>query len=83
MYTYCIIIAVYSFFYLCLAYRLNNGSMALIMAGNTSRSDFVKHLKRYNSVNNQVRSSFPSNGLPNPAMGASPPLNPHRKSSRR
>ncbi|KAL2081294.1 hypothetical protein ACEWY4_023147 [Coilia grayii] len=39
--------------------RLNNGSMALILARNTSRSDFVKHLKRYNSVNNQVRSSIP------------------------
>ncbi|XP_031442177.1 ceramide kinase-like protein isoform X2 [Clupea harengus] len=38
--------------------RLNNGSMALIMAGNTSRSDFVKHLKRYNSVNNQFSFSF-------------------------
>ncbi|CDQ91972.1 unnamed protein product, partial [Oncorhynchus mykiss] len=36
--------------------RLNNGSMALITAGNTSRAEFIKHLKRYNSVNNQVRS---------------------------
>ncbi|XP_031658022.1 ceramide kinase-like protein, partial [Oncorhynchus kisutch] len=36
--------------------RLNNGSMALIAAGNTSRSEFIKHLKRYNSVNNHVRS---------------------------
>ncbi|XP_016326095.1 ceramide kinase-like protein [Sinocyclocheilus anshuiensis] len=36
--------------------RLNNGSMALIAVGNTSRSDFTKHLKRYNSTNNQVSS---------------------------
>uniref|UniRef100_A0A671NDY9 Ceramide kinase-like n=1 Tax=Sinocyclocheilus anshuiensis TaxID=1608454 RepID=A0A671NDY9_9TELE len=34
--------------------RLNNGSMALIAVGNTSRSDFTKHLKRYNSTNNQL-----------------------------
>uniref|UniRef100_A0AAZ3P0B4 DAGKc domain-containing protein n=1 Tax=Oncorhynchus tshawytscha TaxID=74940 RepID=A0AAZ3P0B4_ONCTS len=38
--------------------RLNNGSMALIAAGNTSRSEFIKHLKRYNSVNNQFSFSF-------------------------
>ncbi|KAG5283747.1 hypothetical protein AALO_G00045670 [Alosa alosa] len=38
--------------------RLNNGSMALIMVGNTSRSEFVKHLKRYNSINNQFSFSF-------------------------
>lgn len=50
--------AVYSVFVLSF-YRLNNGSMALIMARNTSRSEFVKHLKRYNSVNNQVRSLHP------------------------
>lgn len=38
--------------------RLANGSMALIAAGNTSRSEFVKHLKRYNSVTNQFSFSF-------------------------
>ncbi|XP_010878406.2 ceramide kinase-like protein isoform X1 [Esox lucius] len=38
--------------------RLNNGSMALIAARNTSRSEFIKHLKRYNSVNNQFSFSF-------------------------
>uniref|UniRef100_A0A8C7CTH0 Ceramide kinase-like n=2 Tax=Oncorhynchus kisutch TaxID=8019 RepID=A0A8C7CTH0_ONCKI len=38
--------------------RLNNGSMALIAAGNTSRSEFIKHLKRYNSVNNHFSFSF-------------------------
>ncbi|XP_055727105.1 ceramide kinase-like protein isoform X1 [Salvelinus fontinalis] len=38
--------------------RLNNGSMALIAAGNTSRAEFIKHLKRYNSVNNQFSFSF-------------------------
>ncbi|XP_062311094.1 ceramide kinase-like protein [Osmerus eperlanus] len=38
--------------------RLANGSMALITAGNTSRSEFVKHLKRYNSVSNQFSFSF-------------------------
>ncbi|XP_004674530.1 PREDICTED: ceramide kinase-like protein [Condylura cristata] len=37
--------------------RLNNGSMALIIARNTSRSEFIKHLKRYASVKNQF--SFP------------------------
>nr|XP_060478058.1 ceramide kinase-like protein isoform X1 [Panthera onca] len=34
--------------------RLNNGSMALIIARNTSRPEFIKHLKRYASVKNQV-----------------------------
>ncbi|KAG9340996.1 hypothetical protein JZ751_020191 [Albula glossodonta] len=34
---------------------LDNGSMALISVGNTSRSEFIKHLKRYSSVKNQVR----------------------------
>ncbi|XP_055735208.1 ceramide kinase-like protein [Salvelinus fontinalis] len=33
-----------------------NTSMALIAAGNTSRSEFIKHLKRYKDVNNQARS---------------------------
>ncbi|XP_040499169.1 ceramide kinase-like protein isoform X1 [Ursus maritimus] len=37
--------------------RLNNGSMALIVARNTSRPEFIKHLKRYASVKNQF--SFP------------------------
>ncbi|NWX83012.1 CERKL protein, partial [Nothoprocta pentlandii] len=37
--------------------RLNNGSMALIVVQNTSRSAFIKHLKRYASVKNQF--SFP------------------------
>uniref|UniRef100_A0A8C1SII0 Ceramide kinase-like n=1 Tax=Cyprinus carpio TaxID=7962 RepID=A0A8C1SII0_CYPCA len=38
--------------------RLNNGSMALIAVGNTSRSEFIKHLKRYNSTTNQFGFSF-------------------------
>ncbi|XP_048201100.1 ceramide kinase-like protein isoform X1 [Perognathus longimembris pacificus] len=37
--------------------RLNNGSMALILARNTSRPEFIKHLKRYASIKNQF--SFP------------------------
>ncbi|XP_028928072.1 ceramide kinase-like protein isoform X1 [Ornithorhynchus anatinus] len=37
--------------------RLNNGSMALIISRNTSRPEFIKHLKRYSSVKNQF--SFP------------------------
>ncbi|XP_006921315.1 ceramide kinase-like protein isoform X2 [Pteropus alecto] len=37
--------------------RLNNGSMALIIARNTSRPEFIKHLKRYAGVKNQF--SFP------------------------
>ncbi|XP_012884296.1 PREDICTED: ceramide kinase-like protein isoform X3 [Dipodomys ordii] len=37
--------------------RLNNGSMALIIARNTTRPEFIKHLKRYASVKNQF--SFP------------------------
>ncbi|KFR00008.1 Ceramide kinase-like, partial [Opisthocomus hoazin] len=37
--------------------RLNNGSMALIVVQNTSRTEFIKHLKRYASVKNQF--SFP------------------------
>ncbi|XP_035160246.1 ceramide kinase-like protein isoform X2 [Callithrix jacchus] len=38
--------------------RLNNGSMALIIARNTSRSEFIKHLKRYASVKNQFNFPF-------------------------
>ncbi|XP_068924672.1 ceramide kinase-like protein isoform X2 [Petaurus breviceps papuanus] len=41
-----------------LASRLNNGSMALTIARNTSRPEFVKHLKRYASLRNQF--NFPS-----------------------
>ncbi|KAM4859174.1 ceramide kinase-like protein isoform 2-T2 [Thomomys bottae] len=37
--------------------RLNNGSMALIIARNTTRPEFIKHLKRYASMKNQF--SFP------------------------
>lgn len=37
-------------------YRLANGSASLIAVGNTSRSEFVKHLKRYSSSSGQVRS---------------------------
>ncbi|XP_056610490.1 ceramide kinase-like protein [Triplophysa dalaica] len=38
--------------------RLNNGSMALITVGDTSRSEFIKHLKRYGSTSNQFSFSF-------------------------
>ncbi|XP_074071673.1 ceramide kinase-like protein [Macrotis lagotis] len=38
--------------------RLNNGSMALIIARNSSRSEFVKHLKKYGSFKNQF--NFPA-----------------------
>ncbi|XP_031816233.1 ceramide kinase-like protein isoform X3 [Sarcophilus harrisii] len=38
--------------------RLNNGSMALIIARNTSRPEFVKHLKRYASLKNQFNFPF-------------------------
>uniref|UniRef100_A0A8C3W5W3 Ceramide kinase like n=1 Tax=Catagonus wagneri TaxID=51154 RepID=A0A8C3W5W3_9CETA len=38
--------------------RLNNGSMALIITRNTSRSEFIKHLKRYTSVKNQFNFPF-------------------------
>lgn len=34
---------------------LANGSAALVAVGNTSRSEFIKHLKRYNSSSGQVR----------------------------
>nr|AEK85665.1 ceramide kinase-like isoform 31 [Mus musculus] len=33
--------------------RLHNGSMALRVVRNTTRSEFVKHLKRHSSVKNQ------------------------------
>ncbi|MGH0121534.1 UNVERIFIED_CONTAM: hypothetical protein FKN15_073148 [Acipenser sinensis] len=36
---------------------LDNGSMSLIAVQNTSRADFIKHLKRYGSLKNQF--SFP------------------------
>ncbi|XP_019409646.1 PREDICTED: ceramide kinase-like protein, partial [Crocodylus porosus] len=38
--------------------RLNNGSLALIVVRNTSRADFIKHLKRYASVKNQFNFPF-------------------------
>ncbi|XP_036900241.1 ceramide kinase-like protein [Sturnira hondurensis] len=38
--------------------RLNNGSMALIIVRNTSRPEFIKHLKRYASVKNQFNFPF-------------------------
>ncbi|KAJ8255369.1 hypothetical protein GJAV_G00204100 [Gymnothorax javanicus] len=38
--------------------RLNNGSMALITVGNASKSEFLKHLKRHSSVNNQFSFTF-------------------------
>uniref|UniRef100_A0A8C7AW97 Ceramide kinase like n=1 Tax=Neovison vison TaxID=452646 RepID=A0A8C7AW97_NEOVI len=38
--------------------RLNNGSMALIVVRNTSRPEFIKHLKRYASVKNQFNFPF-------------------------
>ncbi|KAM6175226.1 ceramide kinase-like protein isoform 2-T2 [Erethizon dorsatum] len=38
--------------------RLNNGSMALIIVRNTSRPEFIKHLKRYTSVKNQFNFPF-------------------------
>ncbi|XP_015214475.1 ceramide kinase-like protein isoform X2 [Lepisosteus oculatus] len=38
--------------------RLDNGSMALIVVRNTSRADFIKHLKRYGSLKNQFSFSF-------------------------
>ncbi|KAJ7401582.1 Ceramide kinase-like protein [Pitangus sulphuratus] len=37
---------------------LNNGSMALIVVQNTSRTEFIKHLKRYTSVKNQFNFPF-------------------------
>ncbi|XP_058247371.1 ceramide kinase-like protein isoform X2 [Hemibagrus wyckioides] len=38
--------------------RLNNNSMALTAVANTSRSEFIKHLKRYSSSNNPFSFSF-------------------------
>ncbi|XP_024622251.1 ceramide kinase-like protein isoform X2 [Neophocaena asiaeorientalis asiaeorientalis] len=38
--------------------RLNDGSMALIISRNTSRPEFIKHLKRYASVKNQFNFPF-------------------------
>ncbi|GAB1286480.1 Ceramide kinase-like [Apodemus speciosus] len=38
--------------------RLNNGSMALIVVRNTTRPEFVKHLRRYSSVKNQFNFPF-------------------------
>ncbi|XP_064017817.1 ceramide kinase-like protein isoform X2 [Pogoniulus pusillus] len=38
--------------------RLNNGSMALILVQNTSRTEFIKHLKRYTSERNQFNFPF-------------------------
>lgn len=36
---------------------LANGSAALIAVGNTSRSEFIKHLKRYSGTSGQVRAA--------------------------
>ncbi|XP_029461778.1 ceramide kinase-like protein [Rhinatrema bivittatum] len=38
--------------------RLNDGIMSLVVARNASRSEFVKHLKRYASVKNQFNFPF-------------------------
>ncbi|XP_030065654.1 ceramide kinase-like protein [Microcaecilia unicolor] len=38
--------------------RLNDGFMSLVVARNTSRSEFLKHLKRYASVKNQFDFPF-------------------------
>ncbi|XP_053140824.1 ceramide kinase-like protein isoform X8 [Hemicordylus capensis] len=38
--------------------RVNDGSIALIIVRNTSRPEFVKHLKRYASVKNQFNFPF-------------------------
>ncbi|XP_074550225.1 ceramide kinase-like protein [Halichoeres trimaculatus] len=38
--------------------RLANGSASLIAVGNTSRSEFIKHLKRYNGSSGQFSFSF-------------------------
>ncbi|XP_054133571.1 ceramide kinase-like protein [Melozone crissalis] len=38
--------------------RLNNGSMALIVVQNTSRTEFIKHLKRYTTAKNQFNFPF-------------------------
>ncbi|KAJ8352173.1 hypothetical protein SKAU_G00236490 [Synaphobranchus kaupii] len=38
--------------------RLDNGSMGLISVGNASKSEFIKHLKRYSSQSNQFGFTF-------------------------
>uniref|UniRef100_A0A8C5G095 Ceramide kinase-like n=1 Tax=Gouania willdenowi TaxID=441366 RepID=A0A8C5G095_GOUWI len=38
--------------------RYANGSASLIAVGNTTRSEFIKHLKRYNSSSGQLNFSF-------------------------
>nr|XP_033800005.1 ceramide kinase-like protein isoform X2 [Geotrypetes seraphini] len=38
--------------------RLNDGFMSLVVARNTSRTEFAKHLKRYTSVRNQFDFPF-------------------------
>ncbi|KAM4626292.1 ceramide kinase-like protein [Discoglossus pictus] len=38
--------------------RLNDGTMALIVARNTSRTEFVRHLKRYATLKNQFNFPF-------------------------
>ncbi|XP_077304248.1 ceramide kinase-like protein isoform X2 [Lithobates pipiens] len=38
--------------------RLNDGTMSLIVVRNTSRQEFVKHLKRYASLKNQFNFPF-------------------------
>ncbi|XP_051878125.1 ceramide kinase-like protein isoform X2 [Pristis pectinata] len=38
--------------------RLDNGSMALIAVRNCTRADFIKHLKRYDSLRNQFNFPF-------------------------
>ncbi|XP_040827750.1 ceramide kinase-like protein isoform X3 [Ochotona curzoniae] len=39
-------------------HRINNGGMALIIARDTSRPEFIKHLKRYASSKNQFNFPF-------------------------
>ncbi|XP_041056185.1 ceramide kinase-like protein [Carcharodon carcharias] len=38
--------------------RLDNGSMSLIVVQNSSRADFIKHLKRYGNLKNQFDFPF-------------------------
>uniref|UniRef100_UPI00398E9C70 ceramide kinase-like protein isoform X2 n=1 Tax=Pristiophorus japonicus TaxID=55135 RepID=UPI00398E9C70 len=38
--------------------RLDNGSMSLIVVRNSSRADFIKHLKRYGNLKNQFNFPF-------------------------
>ncbi|GAA6086496.1 ceramide kinase-like protein isoform X1 [Tachysurus ichikawai] len=47
--------------------RLNNNSMALTAVANTSRSEFIKHLKRFSSSNNPV-SSLARDGAVRPSF---------------